>query len=307
MTAHRVNRRARKENLKKARKTIRILIFSFLALLFLGFFVFFLFIFFKFERTSLVYKDENYYYLILDPQKNQMINIIIPEDLLVDAALGYGRVRLGKLEKLSKDEGLDMKLVTKTISRYLYLPTIYWGNESASFFNNKSLIKGLSFVFNPNSSNMGFIKKLQSFLFTFKIKSNQRLNYNLSKTDFLSQKVLQDGEPGHFKQMDVLPSEIKVFVVDSMIKKNGFKVEIVNKTGDITLSNEIKNVLESMGFRVLSVLNKPKENTDCLLYSTNQDILNYASMILDCKGEYGEDLRNFDLILEIGEIYLDKF
>ena len=269
-----------------------------------------LFLFFWQRRTwvgdsklTLAVNDRNRVLLgVFDPQTSEITTIIIPGSTQVDVSRRLGEMRVSSVWKLGQDENLMGRLLSETITKNFRIPTNYWADGFASGFLGKGSI--FSALFRKYRTNLSFSDRLRLFFFSLKVKEFKRTEIDLSKTTFLKEKKLIDGEMGYVVN-ELVPQRIMILASDNLIVKRDLKILLTNATGDVNISEDIGRIIEAMGTKIASVENTKKEEIDCVVTGEDKEIVKRFVLLFGCQPKTGRG--NFDIEFKFGTKFADRF
>lgn len=262
-----------------------------------------------YDRLAIAsYSDEKTQILIFDKTHDEISIILIPNTTEVDTSRGYGYLKLGSVWKLSFLEKLEGRLFIETLTKYLGMPVVVWINNGDILVNPSRLAR-TRFLFSNSQSPLTWADKLHLFLFSLKIPSQKTKTIELADSSFLIQKTLQDGSSGYVKDSNILPNIVSYYFVDSTIQELNPRIRLINNSSDLTLSENIKNIIETVGGRVLFIeKNYNKDFTECEIeyQKAFKKVAEKFSQILQCS-DLHETTETFDITLRFGDNYAREF
>jgi hypothetical protein len=97
-----------------------------------------------------------------------------------------------------------------------------------------------------------------------------------------------------------------MYFSDNELGTQSLKVNIVDATGSLGVSEKVGEILQVIGGKVVSVEKKTTpEANDCTLYGTNKEIVDRISNLFSC--EKGVEKSNFDLDIHLGSKFAERF
>jgi hypothetical protein len=260
------------------------------------------------RKTSLVINQEEGDVLvaIFDPYLKEITTISIPAETQVEVAQQKGKWRLKSVWKLSENEGLKGELLAETITKYFKFPVIAWADESAVAVVDMKLLEIIKFLFSPIETNLSFFDRLKLTIFSLNVDNTNRVYIDLSKTNYIKSKILVDGNQG-FVKSGTIPSNIAIIFQDPEISDNSVKVIIKDASKRIGFAEEIGELVEALGAKVIAVKKEDKPGIDCEVSSLNKKYREVFSQALYCKNISSTTERDADVEILIGENYFKRY
>lgn len=81
--------------------------------------------------------------IIIDPQNDKLVKLLVPNEVMLDSAHGYGNYKLSSLWKLSEKDKIGGKLISETILKNFLIPVPLWKNGNNSNLNPFQRIKAI--------------------------------------------------------------------------------------------------------------------------------------------------------------------
>jgi len=220
---------------------------------------------------------------VLDPTLGETTTIIIPGDTQVEVAGNYGTLRIKNVWQLGINEKLGGHLLADTITQNFMFPVFLWSDTSAESLGKGSLGGLIRFVFSPGSGNIGFGDRVMASVFAFKLNNSESTEINLAKSQFLSKVRLNDGEVGYVLSAPI-SQRLTSYFSDSSMADGGTSIEITDATGSPGVAENVGQVLEVMGGKVVSINKKvTAEPSDCNVYGKNTIAVKKAANLFHCK------------------------
>jgi hypothetical protein len=218
---------------------------------------------------------------ILDPSNSSITKIIIPATTEVDAANELGKWKLGSIVKLGIDK-----------------------NKGNDFLKN-TLIKSFQFPID-GSSNLPLLDKMRIKFFLLTLAGGNELNLNLEETDYLNRAKLKDGTLG-WKIAESMPTNVESYFNENSQNGRGVNVAVNNSSGVRGEGIMAGKVIEVLGLNVASIINSDKNDFDCKVISENKDLAIKISKILSCDIKFAKPQNNFDLEINLGSKFAQRF
>lgn len=305
----RLFRRSQKQNVKKLDRYKLFTRFAlfFLVLLLLYSFVNSSTLFWNGKSKLSIVVDEgnDVSVLTFDPANDSLTHIIIPGDTEVMVARELGRWRLKNVGKLGKSENLEGLLTAETLTKYFKFPTYAWASQEALGFYKGDLASRFSAVFSPYKTNLGMGDKFKLLYFSFYVKNFKKEEIDLSDTRYLKDSVLTDGESGYVLSGSIPGSIAAIFADPYVVQDNG-RAKIIDKTKRGVVGEKLGEVVEVMGFKVLSVSQESSDDMDCTVSGVNMIARETVSKIFGCE-EVESDSNDLGIIITVGEGFEDRY
>jgi len=315
MTARKIRRLKRIESLKKKGqkssrfKKFSLILIAIFAVLAVGFFFLRNGLWDGKTQFSAVFGSslEDVLVLTIDPSTERIVTIRIPKETDVDVAHQLGVWPVGSVWDLGKNENLDGDLLAKTVTKTFKFPIQAWGSYSTLHLIKGNIFEKLSAIFSIDASNLSFHDKVRLALFSLQTPSNKRIEIDLADTSYLSKMTNFQGESVYHLKGDIPTSILKIFS-DSTISSERLKIGITNLGVSNTQINEITEIIEVLGTKVISIENHDNSDADCVVRGSHNSITaQKLASVFSCDFEKIKDGSNLDLELELGSKFKTRF
>lgn len=243
---------------------------------------------------------------VFDPKREEIININIPSNTEVEVAHQLGLFKLGSVWRLGENEGLGGELLAATLRHQFKFPVSTWADSKAVGFSDGNLINILEAIKGSYKTNMKMGDRLALGTFSLGIKNTKRTNINLSETPYLVKTTLKDGEEGYVVSKNISQRLLSIFAND-VITENSYKVEINDSTGNLEVSSDVGGLMEVMGAKVASIVKKDQSDFDCRVSGYDKKVVKEVARILSCEQEIYKGRSSFDLEIDLGSQFVEKF
>jgi hypothetical protein len=243
--------------------------------------------------------------LVLDPASTSITTLTIPSETEVQASNQLGTWKIGSITKLGRDKKIKEDFLKNTVIKTFGYPI---DEESGVVF--LSLISG-----NPlkriqtaftNTSGFSVMDKIKIALFSLQVNEVRRFDIDLSKTSQLERVKLLDGSLG-FQVSENIPTNIEAyFAIDNKISGN-LNLLINNATSVNRYSLFVGKVFETLGINVTSIQNKDVKDFDCKVTGLSRDIVIKMARIFSCETDFSAPSDNFDIQVDIGTAFKNRF
>lgn len=242
---------------------------------------------------------------VIDPELDEITTLVIPGDTQVDVAHNYGIFRIKNVWQLGINEKVRGSLLPATITNNFFFPVFLWSENNAGSLGKNSIAGILHFIFFPGATNIPFGDRLQMGLFALRIQNPGKTEINLGQSQFLTKQILSDGQTGYVISGPV-SQRLTVYFSDNEIGNQNLKVDIVDATGIPGVADNVGQILEVIGGKVVSVdkILQP-ENTDCVIIGMNAGLVKKISNLFSC--QIGKGSTNFDIEIQIGQKFAARF
>jgi len=236
------------------------------------------------DKFAFVFQNQNgdVDITVLDPVLNEESVLIIPGDTEVDVARGYGTLKIKNVWQLGMNEKLKGSLLTQTIMNNFSFPVFLWWDK--------------------DNTNIPIGDRIFAFMFMKGIKSIDKTEIDLGKSQFLQKQKLTDGSTGYILN-GTISGRLTVYFADNKFGDKNLRFGIVDATGAPGISEQVGQILEVLGGKVVSIDRKSPDNTlDCQVGGKNNDAVGKVATLFSCtKISSSTDL---DLEMDIGTKFL---
>ena len=246
---------------------------------------------------------------VLDPILSELTTLVIPGDTKVDVARNYGELRIKNVWQLGANEKVGGGLLAETVTQNFLFPVFLWSDSDAKSLVGGNLGEILHFIFFPKSTNVSFSDRLSAGLFSLKIQDLGKSWLDLGKNQFLVKQILNDGQTGFVLNGPVSP-RLTVYFSDNDFADKNLRVIINDATGIPGVADEVGQIIEVMGGKVISVnkiISGDKNYTvsDCRVSGNDLKVVKKVADIFYCKTDKGA--ASVDLTIDLGQGFAKRF
>jgi len=302
-------KRYRKKNKNKSFKKIYLSILLLLGLFLLGFYIFSKSTFKnKYARISVAFykEDKNILISTFDSTNDSITNVIIPGNTEVEVARQLGKMKLMNVRQLGINEGCGGLLLTETISKFFKFPVYLWAEDTGGGLSTSNLPALINSVFVPYKTNLSLGDKIKLAIFSIQVSNSKRSDLSLTDTDYLKKQRLIGGEEGYVLT-GRYPTEYIAIYSDPFMSNENTKVIIKDATGNTNVAEELGEIIEIIGAKVVSIDNIDEEIYDCGVQGKSQIITSRIAQQFSCKILTKHLEGNIDLEIRIGKQFADRF
>lgn len=302
-------KRYRKKNKKRSYKRIYLYLFSLLCFVIIGFYTFSRSTFNnKYSRLSITFYKEGGDVLIstFDSTDDSITNILIPGNTEVEVARQLGRMNLMNVRQLGINEGYQGQLLTETISKYFNFPVYLWAEGSGIGLSTNSPASLINAVFVPHKTNVTLGDRVKLALFSIQVSNAKRSDLELIDTDYLREQKLISGEVGYVLT-GRYPTEYIAIFSDPLISEENAKVIIKDATGDLNTAEDLGEIIEIIGAKVVSIDNINEENYDCSIKGDSKILIDRITRQFGCEVINENLISNINLEIKIGKNFTKRF
>lgn len=225
--------------------------------------------------------------IILDPKLDEETVMTIPGETQVEVARNYGTLRLKNVWQLGTNEKLGGKLVAETITQNFLFPVFLWRDDQT------------------RKANIPLGDGLLAKIFLWGLPNSDRSEIDLGKSQFLTQKTLNDGARG-YELVGPMSETLLSYFSDNQMATGNIKVSIVDATGNVTKAQKVGKIVEVLGAKVVAVNKKQEDDSlDCLISAEDKQIAKKFNYLFGCKN--GKVKGDFDVEIEIGGKFAKRF
>lgn len=263
-------------------------------------------------------------FLSLNPQDKSVKVISLPENLYLKAAYGAGFYEAGKLWHLAKlQEKEPREFVAQTYANLFQIPIDSVINDSANSLSvskkedifNLFGIKGFIFLIKNRdlikpAEKLGLLNQLNFWRQVLRAKAGSTQFINLNRADFTENLVLPDNSEKLALNSVNTRLFLKDFFVDSRIRKENLKIEILNAAGESGLAEKGAAIVANLGGLVVKTGNYSSSASNCLI-RVNPEFepsftLNRLAQAFHCQVSFEENNNRVDLSLILGSDFAEK-
>jgi hypothetical protein len=258
------------------------------------------------DKVSVVFKGENgdVGVTVLDPVLSEVTTLVIPADTQVDVARSYGTLRIKNVWQLGLNEKIGGRLLAETVTQNFLFPVFLW-DETSPGFDKGSVAGVLHFIFFPGQTNISFGDRVRMGIFTLGVQDLGRSVIDLGKSQFLSKRILADGQPG-YELTGPVSQRLTVYFSDNEIGNQNIKVNITDATGAPGVSEKMGEILQVIGGKVVSIDRKTtSDSTDCVISGESPPAVKKIANLFSCK--VASTKTAFDVDIKIGSAFAKRF
>ncbi len=242
---------------------------------------------------------------IADPKLSEETTLVIPGDTQTDVAGNYGTLRIKNVWKLSMNEKLGGSLLPRTITKDFLFPVFLWSDSDAQNLKKANVLGILKFILTPVKTNIPLGDRVSLGLFAFQVRSIDRTEIDLGQSKFLQKTTLKDGQTGYTLN-GVISQRLTIYFSDNDFSGENVKVGIVDATGSSGVADNVGQIIQVLGGKVVSIDKKPApSDSDCTVLGKNPKIVAKIAMLFDCRRSGGES--TFDIELDLGSKFAKRF
>lgn len=258
------------------------------------------------DKAIIVYKNSigDIAVSVLNPKLSEITTFEIPGDTQVELSQNYGTLRIKNVWQFGVNEKLGGTLLAETVTQNFLFPVKYWCKDDPGI-SEKSFSKLFHFVFTPGMTNVPLADRVGMAVFTIRMQDSSRSVIDLAKSQFLSKKLLNDGQVGYL--LDGKMSErLTVYFSDAEMSSGSIKVNITDATLSPGVAEKVGEIIEVLGGKVVSIEKKVAgEDVDCTVVGKNSIVVRKIADLFSCKLGSGQSM--FDIDLKIGKGFAQRF
>lgn len=258
------------------------------------------------KLTLVTTQDSDVHVVVYDTEIEKITTIEIPGDTLVDVPRSLGSMRIKNVWQLGENEGIEGSLLAETVTKNFRIPVVVWADEGANAFSAGNYVSVIGAAFVPYKTNMNFADRFHLALFSIGVKDFKKETIDISKSAYLKEEQLPDGNVGYVVTGKV-PKSISILASDNAFAKEGVRVAIYDGTNVPGYAEEVGMIIEAMGGKVVSV-NKVDHSDDCVVEGNDDVVRKRLTMLFSCTGKSKGELKgNYDVEFTIGEAFYSRF
>lgn len=241
----------------------------------------------------------------LDPDLEEMTNLLIPQDTEVDVAKNLGKWKIKSVWKLGENEKMDGELLRLTVVKNFNIPVNSWSDSSAEALIRGDLFESLKAILSLSKTNLNIADKIRVSAFSLSVKNSNRREYRLEDTAFLRKTQLVGGEKGYIISGSFPERFLSIFA-DQTFSKAQVKIAIKDATGTKGLAENVGETLELLGGKIVAKITEEPSDFDCSILSNNRKLGRKIKNIFDCNLG-GMPSGNFDIEVKLGKRFAERF
>jgi len=238
---------------------------------------------------SIADTDSDIGLISFDPIGDSVTYIKIPKETEVEVARSLGKWRIKNVPKLGQSEEVGGNLLSETLTKHFKFPSYTWANSQAVGFYKGDMASLFSTVFTTYDTNLGFGDRLKMAYFSMRTKNFKKEKIELKDTRYLKQVELTDGELGYVVSGSI-PTNIAAIFADPNLVVGNERAKIVDRSEKNFVGEDVGEIVEVLGFKVLSISTDSPEDIDCVVSGQSTSGVRVVSKIFGCSIELNESL-----------------
>lgn len=270
----------------------------------------------RYGRYTFVVRNETLTVVSLFPSEDRAMVLLVPTDLYVGSAHGYGQIKAGSLFNAGELDHRGNLVVKDTLSDLLGLDVSQIISQTGQIINQDKQINRWVFF----SGAFWKQAKLDNFLEMFKIaktwstlRSDKVHVFSLGDFAYSSETILADGSTAQTLDQENVDKLISGEFTSGIFRGENLRVGVINSTTTNGLGNRASRVLSNSGVEVVGVETKPIGTVDCEVQYFNpklksSKVLSFAAEYFSCHVSLNPQLDNrFDMEIIVGSKFEQKF
>lgn len=241
-----------------------------------------------------------------DPTLDEVTTIKIPGNTEVEVSRNLGVWKLSSVWKLGKNEKVGGRLLQETIVKNFGFPVVGWASGEARGIADGELSTFFASIIAPYDTNLSYLDKIRLYMFSVAKAEVNQAEIDLAGTSLLKKTKLKGGEEGYVVGA-VTPTRLIGIFSDSEISAKMYRISISDSSNKPGLPDEIGGIVENLGAKVVSKTIEKEADLDCNVVTLNKDLGRRISEIFHCSVENKKPDGNFDLVIEIGKKFAERF
>jgi len=221
------------------------------------------------SRVVIALSGDSLNVLSLDPKTESGVLMMIPDEMMINAALGFGKYKAGSIAGLDIQEKQDGNLIKLSVSKHMGILVDGLIRHSKDVQSKTDIERmlvrqiGLKSV-GSNSSDLSMWDLIRVWWNLIRLRDvsvelislDQILGYETLK--------LPDGSMVLDISYEYLDQLSREYLIDEVIANNDITVGVINTTGRVGLGRLVARILSNSGFHVVFV-----ETDDLVLMESN--------------------------------------
>lgn len=241
-----------------------------------------------------------------DPGESEITQITIPGNTELSVSRELGSWKAESLWQLGVNEHLTGDLVQETIIKNFSFPISAWGDEKALGLVSGNLFSIIKALILPYKSNMNWGDKLKLGILSLELAGKPTTNINLADTSLLKQVRLVDGEEGYVVVGEV-PPKVSAIFADDLFSRKQVRVIIKNDSGNLAVVEGVGRVIEVWGAKVTSTVIEDSSNFNCRVIGRDRVVTDIFGSLFGCEKVNAGPQGNFDVEIDLGELFATRF
>jgi len=240
------------------------------------------------------------------PKVKEINSLIIPGETQVDVAGQLGKWKLKSVWQLGLNEKIGGGLLAKTIVKNFGFPVIGWADEPAYGFvggGPKELFKA---VFSSYKTNLTWGDRLKVGFFSLGVARDKKEIRNLAETAVLKKVKFIDGEEGYTIAGQV-PGAVAADFIISEAFSGHLRARIVDRSEGGQITERVTRVLQTSGLKVTAISKSDGADIACRVFGKERKLVERLSFVFDCEVSSQDSGENFDIVIEVGRKFVEKF
>jgi len=238
------------------------------------------------------------------PKNKRLVALLIPDEVYLEAAYGYGTYRAGSIYALGELDQQGGQLLAASIQEYLGLPVDGW--LAAALDWEKEIESLKKTLWDSRETNLCRWDTIRLWWFLKTLRPDQLVSISLAQTTAAQPLELADGE----KALEIDPQKvdqvISQYFQDEQLVSEGLALAVVNATGQPGLAARGARLIGNAGGRVVDTDDWPNQQVGCEIRGSQEVLAGYTAQrlqrIFDCR--LGSDElagRRADLVVILGD------
>lgn len=244
------------------------------------------------QRVNFVLATKEGRVIVFSLQGNEGLIFNLQEKSKVKVTRGFGEYELGKVYPLGELEKKGGLLLKETVQENFSIPIF-------------------GYFYDPNNldyyqlDTKKFIQRIFWQAGRGKIKTDLN-RYDLALLYLRARSLNSEGV-----RIENLPQDNTTLFKDKSLRGESCSIEILNSTSRLGLAQQVSQMLEKAGARIIRVADTSESQEDCLLFASKSFSKKYSfswlKLVFDCQVKLTDEERpRADFTLIIGENYWKK-
>jgi hypothetical protein len=239
----------------------------------------------------------------IDPVAKEIVNVKIPQNLEIDTAGNYGKLRIGKIWDLGKQEKRGGQILASSITSNMNLPVRAWSSSDLMLLENGSLFDFIKGILINNQSNLTLGDRIAIGWFTLSLDNIQKSEINLVKTNIIKSTQLTDGSDGYILS-GFESAKLNSYFSDYYFTNQQTRILITDTNLHSSRGDNAGRILKILGGNVVSISTKLSNNNFVCKVGPNTDNRSLAiSAILLCEVDNSIKDNGSEIQLILGNKY----
>lgn len=255
------------------------------------------------ERTTFVITGDPVQLVSWDNVRNKLTILTIPADVRIEGAFGAGSLPIASLERLEILDSAKKGIYVQSLSRAFAVPIVGVVHVAGP---DKEIVSILSpwNIAHWWDRGLPLSTRFRLWWTLTWLRPDSVTTVDLASRAVLSDTTLPDGSSVRMLDLDTFDVVVGSRLELDTIRREEFRVRVVNTTKILGLGNRTARILSHAGMVVVAVDTDETRQVRCSVRAKKEFIetstYRYITNVLDCQPEVGEEDGDVDITIRLG-------